>query len=155
MNKEGTGQERKEIKAEREGAKNYEIVWGSCTVASALPGALSHTAFLFHLGCECFPSHRVNAAEILRQSALLRHSRPWSREANVEKNRLDWGLRVSHDNLSITPVRSQPSTTSCLANEHWVTKHWLSVIRLAHSPAKANTGYRMYCPDWKKGSWGI
>lgn len=111
MNKEGTGQERKERKAEREGAKNYEIIWGSFE-------ALSHTAFLFHLGCECFPSHRVNPAEILRQSALLRHSRPWSREASVEKNRLDSGLRVSDDNLSITPVRSQPSTTSCLANEH-------------------------------------
>lgn len=118
MNKEGTGQQGKEIKAEREGAQNYEIIWGSCTVDSALPGALSHTACLFHLGGECFPSHRVNPAQILRQSALLRHSRPWSREANVEKNRLDSGLRVSDDKLPITPVSSQPSTTSRWANEH-------------------------------------
>lgn len=66
MNKEGTGQGRREMKAERKGAKNHEIIWESYTVTLALAEALSHTAFLFHLGCEGFPSHRLNPAEILR-----------------------------------------------------------------------------------------
>lgn len=71
MNKEGTGQGRRQMKAEREGAKNHEIIRESYTVTSALAGALSHTAFLFHLGCEGFPSHRLNPVETPRESALL------------------------------------------------------------------------------------